>query len=84
MFFFAAGITQGRQQLRKPVVGLRGAVLHAGLDDDIANFLGRVENGGGEHCFAALLDQDGGDLRLTRIVVENSIWTERSGGTISP
>src|SRR5258707_8702622 len=58
------------QQLRKLVVALRRAVLHAGLDDGVANFPRRVEHRGGERCLTFLLNEDRGYLRLTREVVE--------------
>src|SRR5262249_35726206 len=58
------------QQFRQLVVTLRGAMLHAGLEDHVANLRRRVEDCDGERGLASLLDPDGGYLRLTGVVIE--------------
>ena len=45
-------------------------MLHAGLEDDIANFLGWVEHRNGERRLAIRLGEGRGDLRFAGEVVE--------------
>jgi hypothetical protein len=71
------------QHFRKLVVALRRAVLHAAVNDGVANRLQRVEHGGREYRLVSLLDQDGGYQRLTRVVIFLSSLRASTKGSLS-
>ena len=67
-----------------PVGTLGGAAVHARLDEDVSNFPRRVHRGVCHRGPAVALDQDGRDQHVTRVrSLHDSVWTMRSGRTIS-
>src|SRR6267142_60004 len=58
-----------RQDQSELVVELGGAVPHTGVEDRVAYLSRREQHGAREHGLAALLDQDGGHQRLSRVPV---------------